>query len=111
MKRGILLVGLLVACSGELDETAQQALATCAMFCDVCGGVESCTDTCFEQWSTFGGQSTKSRCSEVYVDGIVCLMEHVDENGECNDPGCGDPYDDMIRCGNEIDARNPIILE
>jgi hypothetical protein len=104
MKRAFLLIELLTACSGELSPEAELAQATCMMFCEVCNGVESCTDTCFEQWSTFGGSYTKSRCADVYLDGVVCQMEHVDENGECNDPGCGDPYADMTRCSEEIDS-------
>jgi hypothetical protein len=104
MRRALVLVGLLVACSGELSPEAEVAAATCDAFCEVCGQVESCSHTCFVQWSTFGGNPEKFRCSEVYLDGILCQMEHVDENGECNDPGCGDPTSDMFRCAEEIDS-------
>lgn len=99
MKR-IMVLTLLLGCGfdGENSEAADVAATICQRFCDRCAAVETCGDTCLTQWSTFAGHETKDECSDTYLAGVACQFE----NG-CGDPGCGDPYGDMLACAQSIE--------
>jgi hypothetical protein len=97
--RIILILSILAAGCGQSDLTkeGEVAYAVCEAMCDACGTVVSCTETCFDQWSLFGG-GPKSECADRYLEGQACKVEH-----SCDDEGCGDPYLDMLRCAENID--------
>jgi|GEM_PF-4183540 len=103
MKKSRFIIACLVllGCGqSTLTPEAKVAEAVCDAFCAKCSEVDTCPDTCFGQWSIFSG-GPKVECSEVYLAGTVCQLEH-----ECGDPACGDPYLDMRRCAANIDTED-----
>ncbi len=99
--RTLLFVTALIAVGcdgGELTEEAEVAKAVCDAYCEQCSEYQDCARVCFVDWSLFGGSSTKAVCATQYLVGLECRMEH-----GCDDPGCGDPYEDMFRCAEDID--------
>ncbi len=97
----LLIISILLAAGcggGELTDEAQVAKAVCDPYCEMCGEVDSCAHDCLVQWSIFGETSEKSECGTLYLVGLGCRLEH-----SCDDPGCGDPLEDMYRCAANID--------
>ena len=88
MKRILLCLALVAGCAedgGPIQELCDAWTETC--------NPDGNPDACFQEWALYGRHVDHDDCATGYLIGRKCQLD----NG-CEDPRCGEPYDDMIIC-------------